>query len=154
LLSAGKIDEAEKQFEGLLKIYEEKSDYGSLARTYLSLGDISLARRQFSGAIAQYDKALATCKKDAQLLNQAGQAYMKKAALYFEWGKSKENQSEYEDALKKYDSSSGFYQRARDTFKRANNPVNINKAKDGSEEAQRRFNDIKEKLASQAGLQE
>ena len=44
LMNAGKLDEAEKQFQTLLKTYLEKSDYPAIARTYMSLGDISLQR--------------------------------------------------------------------------------------------------------------
>ncbi len=150
LKSAGKIDEAEKQFQALLKVYEENSDYASLARTYTSLGDISVERGQYGSAITKYDKALEMCKKDEKLLNSSAQVYGKKGDLYLEWGKRKENEPNYKDAMSKYNSALGFYLKAIDTFKKAKNSVGASKAKDASEEAKKRHADMELKLESQA----
>src|SRR5215208_2555077 len=152
-LNAGKIDEAEQKFNTLLKSYVNKSDRGAVARTYLSLGDISLTRGDHANAMTQYDKALDICKKERQS-NPEGQVYMRMGVLYFDWGKRKDKQAEYKDALTKYDQSSASFQHAIQAFERTENSVGVSKARDGLEEAKRRSEDVKPKLQSQAALKQ
>ncbi len=155
LMSSGKLDEAEEQFESLLKTYEQKSDFSAVGRTHSSLGDISLKRGQHSTAVSRYDKALAEFNKDpksANFANSVAQAYARKGALYFDWGKRKEEQGDLKGAVAKFNNSFGFYQKAMDSFGRAipKNNVGIRDAKNGFDEAKRRHDEIKQKQAMQA----
>ena len=79
---------------------------------------------------------------------------MRIGVLYFDWGKRKDKQAEYKDALTKYNESLASFRQAKQAFETAENRVGINKAIDGLEEATRRSEDIKPKLKSQAALKE
>ena len=152
LFSGGYIDDAENKFKELLKTYEQKADYSSLARTYTSLGDIAVVRGQYNPARDYYDKAEEICKNNKQLLNPAGQVYLKEGDLYYLSGKRKESRQEYQDALAKYNSSLNLYQRAIDIFAKTKNPVGTFRASNGLEDAQKRYDDMKQKLETQAVL--
>ena len=151
LLNAGNVSEAEKNFQRLLNTYERRSEYGALARTRSSLGDIALAQKDHARAMAQYKEALAITRQN-RLLNPEGQIYIRMGALYFDWGKLQEKKIEYQDALTKYKDSLDSYRLAMDIFASSKNSVGADKARDGFEEAMRRYDDMRQKLRSQGVL--
>jgi TolA-binding protein len=145
-LGSGKLDEAEEKFRSLLKGYEEQKDLSAIARTHGSLGDIALKRGDFSTSKAEYDKASQILVKDPHFSNQLGQSLSKSAALYLEWGKSKEAQADLKGAAKKYDISVTLYNKAKEAFRKADNQVGINEASSGYTEAKKHFDDAQKQL--------
>jgi tetratricopeptide (TPR) repeat protein len=147
-LGSGRLDEAEELFRSLSQLYEEKVDLVALARAYWSLGDIELKRSNHSAAKTHYDKAVNTLKRDGQLSNQLGQAYIKTAELYFEWGKSREAKNDLDGAAKQYKNSYGYYNNAKNEFKKAGNTVGINEATSGFDHSKKHYDDVQAQLNS------
>lgn len=142
LMGAGKLNDAEERFKFLLNTYEQQSNHAQTARAHLCLGDISLKRVQYNSAIDQYNAAIKILSRDTQSLNTLGQAYLKKGALYYIWGRDKQDQNNYSQALKNYQSSSDFYKLAKSTFSKTNNEVGVRDANRGFDDAQLRLNNL------------
>ena len=145
-LGFGRLDEAEAKFRKLLQTYEAQKDLPAVARTHTSLGDIALKRGLYPASKEEYDKAVQILIKEPTLSNQLGQTLSKTALLYFEWGKSREEDKELNDAAKKYKISISFYNRAKDAFKKADNQVGVKEATSGYNEAGKHYDDVQAEL--------
>jgi hypothetical protein len=90
--------------------------------------------------------AIEILKKDGKSPSTLGQAYLKKAALYYNWAKDRENGEKYDAALKNYQYSSDFYKLARTTFAKAKNESGLQDATRGFDDANLRKETLNTKV--------
>jgi tetratricopeptide (TPR) repeat protein len=106
----------------------------TIAGYYLILADLSLKRGQHAVAIDRYDAALEKYRK-LQSTNSIGQTLLRKADLYFNWGRRKEKSGQNADAVKRFQHSFEHYREALKAFQKTRNQPGIDEANNGIEEA-------------------
>jgi hypothetical protein len=134
LLTADKLGEAEKAFEGLIKNFPKQDPTYAL----LDLADICERTHRYPKAIDYYDRALekwchpvpldknqcfeiaknAPADKDPFFKEHVAATLSKKGWVNLDWGQDEEDQKHQSNASKKYLYASGYFRQAAQLFKK------------------------------------
>jgi tetratricopeptide (TPR) repeat protein len=153
----GDLEAANEQFKKLLNTYLSQPNKESAGSTYLNLGDVALRRANSKAPMAKFDEALKTAigkydealnifKSEEKFSNYEAHTYLKKAAVYFVWGKQREEAGNGLIALKKYIDAYTFSERAMKLFEKNENDAGVREAANSYAVAKRFYDDLDKKL--------